>query len=132
MSSRNEVSAPAIGGLLRLAWQLHRARLYDALSDEFDDITRAQFELIRWPGLDGMRPSEIGQSHGLSKQTVNDLLGELEAGRYVERRPDPRDGRARIVRLTPHGRRMQRRAHALSRDLEAEWSQIVNPIRCST
>lgn len=120
---RNAKAPPAVGGLLRLAWQAHRARLYDQVTTGgFPEITRAQFELFRWPGIDGLRPGEVAQLTGLSKQTVNDLLGELESMGYLERHPDPRDGRARVVRLTAGGQKLQRTAHEMSQALEARWA----------
>jgi DNA-binding MarR family transcriptional regulator len=117
---------PAIGGLLRLAWQAHRARMYERLrAAGYSDVTRAQFALLRWPSIDKMRPSEVAELAGLSKQTVNDLLGELERSGYVERRPHPADGRGRVVRLTARGRRLQRVTHRISHELESVWAERV-------
>lgn len=122
--------APAIGGLLRLVWQIHRDRMYERLiAAGYPDVTRAQFALLRFPGVDGMRPSEAADLAGLSKQTVNDLLGELERSGYLERRPHPDDGRGRIVRLTARGKRLQRTAHQISRELEADWAAQIGPER---
>jgi DNA-binding MarR family transcriptional regulator len=127
---RDDVAPPAIGGLLRLAWQLHRDRLYQRVSAAgFPNVTRAQFELFRWPGIDGLRPGEVAQSNGLSKQTVNDLLGELERNGYVERHAYPGDGRARVVHLTARGKELQRVTHETSRGLEATWATTVGAKR---
>jgi DNA-binding MarR family transcriptional regulator len=117
---------PAIGGLLRMAWQAHRDRMYERLrAAGYSDVTRAQFALLRWPSVDNMRPSEVAELAGLSKQTVNDLLGELERSGYLERRPHPADGRGRIVGLTARGRRLQRVTHRISRELESVWAEQV-------
>ncbi len=133
MSRRDQhpkgVAPPAIGGLLRLAWQTHRDRLYEQIAADFPDVTRAQFQLIRWPTIDGLRPSELANSVGLSKQAVNDLLGELERNGYVERHPHPGDRRARVVRLTARGQELQRTAHESSRALEAAWASSVGAKR---
>lgn len=122
----SDIDPPAIGGLLRLAWQIHRERLYDLVTaNGFANVTPAQFQLFRWPGIDGLRPGEIAQLAGLSKQTITDLLGELERAGYVERHPHPDDRRARIVRLTPRGHQLQRTTHETSRALEASWAANV-------
>ncbi len=126
----SDVAPPAIGGLLRLAWKLHRDRIYERITARgFPSLTRAQFELIRWPGIDGLRPGEVAQLSGLSKQTVNDLLGELERAAYVERHPHPEDRRARVVKLTARGKELQRSAHETSRALEAAWASTVGAKR---
>lgn len=127
---RNGVAPPAIGGLLRLAWQTHRDGLYERVTAAgFPDVTRAQFQLIRWPTIDGLRPSEVADSVGLSKQAVNDLLGELERNGYIERHPHPGDRRARLVRLTTRGEELQRTAHEISRALEAAWAATIGAKR---
>lgn len=124
------IAPPAIGGLLRLAWQTHRERLYERVTAAgFPDVTRAQFALIRWPSMDGLRPSELAQSIGLSKQTVNDLLGELEGNGYIERHQHPDDGRARVVRLNARGWELQRKAHETSQALEAAWAASIGQRR---
>lgn len=98
----------------------------------FRDVTRAQFELVRWPSVDGLRPGEVAERTGLSKQAVNDLLGELEGNGYLERHADPDDRRARIVRLTARGKGLQRAAHDLSRELEAAWAETLGVERFKT
>jgi DNA-binding MarR family transcriptional regulator len=130
MSSDERVDPPAIGGLLRLAWQAHRDRMFECLAGAgYPDVTRAQFALFRWPGVDGMRPGEVADLAGLSKQAVNDTLGELERSGYIERHHDPNDGRARIVRLTERGRALQAAAHQTSRTLEASWADTLGEER---
>ena len=125
-----DLDAPAIGGLLRMVWQLHRERMYERLvAAGYPDVTRPQFALLRFPGVDGMRPSEAADLAGLSKQSVNDLLGELERSGYLERKPHPADGRGRIVRLTARGRRLQKTTHRISRELEADWADRIGERR---
>lgn len=125
-----EISLPALGGLLRLAWQEHRERLYERLTHAgFPDVSRAQFALVRWPGIEGLRPIEIAEQVGLSKQAVNDLLGELERAGYARREPHPVDRRARVVRLTARGQELQRMAHELSREIEDSWAAVIGPDR---
>jgi DNA-binding MarR family transcriptional regulator len=109
-----------------MVWQLHRDRMYECLvAAGYPDVTRAQFALLRFPGVDGMRPSEAAELAGLSKQTVNDLLGELERTGYLERKPHPDDGRGRIVRLTSRGKRLQQTSHRISRELEDAWAAQI-------
>ena len=55
-------------------------------------------------GLDteGTRLGGAGRSRAqIAKQTATALVDKLERAGYVERVPDPSDGRARLVRMTP-------------------------------
>jgi len=71
----------------------------------------------------------IGAAEGLSQQAAAERLqippsrmvafvDALEARALVERRPHPRDRRARSLHLTPAGREMLERAFALAAELE--------------
>lgn len=42
-------------------------------------------ELFRFPGPQGMRPTELAGHVGLSKQALNHLLNELESLGYLTR-----------------------------------------------
>lgn len=52
---------------------------------------------------EGLRPSELADRLGITKQSVGQLVDELEDAGYVVRRPDPTDGRARLVVFGPRG-----------------------------
>jgi DNA-binding MarR family transcriptional regulator len=54
----------------------------------------------------------------MTKQSMGELVRELELRDYVERRPDPRDGRARLV--LPTGRGLMLVAHARQAIAEVE------------
>jgi DNA-binding MarR family transcriptional regulator len=47
---------------------------------------------------------ELAQRAHLSKQTMTELVRRLERDGLVERRPDPDDGRAFLIFLTPRSR----------------------------
>ncbi len=50
---------------------------------------------------EGTRLSVLAARAQIAKQTATALVDRLERAGYVERVPDPADGRARLVRLTP-------------------------------
>ena len=85
------------------------------------DVTTAMIALFRFAGVDQRRPGEIAVTARLSKQATNDMLRELERLGYVERHPDPTDGRTRIVRLTKRGRALDAAVWAAGRDVEQSW-----------
>jgi DNA-binding MarR family transcriptional regulator len=121
---------PAIGALLRLAWQAVRERIYEGvLHAGYTDLSRAHVLLFRWPTIDGLRPSELAARNQLSRQTINDLLSDLEQRGYLERTLDPTDGRARLVRLTQRGWDLTQVLSDSSFATESEWARAIGEAR---
>ena len=58
----------------------------------------------------------------MTKQSVGEATTDLEHRGYLERVPDPDDGRAKIIRLTGRGREAQSIGRLLIADIEAEWA----------
>jgi len=85
------------------------------------DVTAAMMGLFRFAGVDQRRPGEIAATARLSKQATNDMLRELERLGYVERHPDPSDGRARIIRLTKRGRALDAAVWTAGREVEQSY-----------
>jgi DNA-binding MarR family transcriptional regulator len=121
---------PAIGALLRLAWQAVRDRIYEGvLAAGYTDLSRAHVLLFRWPTIDGLRPSELAARNQLSRQSINDLLSDLEKRGYLERTLDPTDGRARIVRLTERGWDLTQVISDMSFASERDWAEVIGESR---
>ena len=57
------------------------------------------------------------------------MLGHLEEHGYLERVPDAADGRVRVIRLTPKGRRLQQRIHAEAREAQLRIEEILGARR---
>ena len=124
-----EVS-PYVGALLRVAWQWVREQMYaGVVAAGFDDLTAAHVGLWRYPGLDGLRPSQLADQRGITKQSVNDLLGHLERNGYLIREPDSADGRARVIRLTSRGWRLQQTIYAEAGAAQLRIAEILGPRR---
>ncbi|MEX5237999.1 MarR family winged helix-turn-helix transcriptional regulator, partial [Kocuria arenosa] len=58
----------------------------------------------------------------VAKQTATVLVDRLERAGYVERTVDPRDARARLVRIAGRGMELVPIARAEEARIEAEWS----------
>jgi DNA-binding MarR family transcriptional regulator len=98
------LTEPGIGALLRLASEAtHRVLLERLHAAGFDDLRASHLELFRFPGPQGVRPTELAGRAGLSKQALNHLLNELESLGYLTRETAGADGRHRVVRLTDRG-----------------------------
>ena len=87
----------------------------------FEGVTRAQARLLAGIDADGTRLVVLAERARIAKQTANALVNGLEEAGYVERVPDPTDGRARLVRLTARGQAGLPRAQAEEARIEAEW-----------
>lgn len=83
--------------------------------------------LLRESGADatdarGVRLSDLVAVLALPKQTVGDLLDELEGMRMVERFPDPDHGVIKRVRLGPKGKVWAAEVKKVSAAAEARWA----------
>ena len=117
---------PTVGALLRLAWLAFREQMYALVRDAgYADLAPSHMLLFRYPTLADMRPSQLAEQLGMSKQGVNDLLRQLEAKGYVELRPDPADGRARLITLTDRGSALMEAIRTAAQHVAAEWARSV-------
>lgn len=74
---------------------------------------------------EGSRVTELADLVQLTKPTVVYLVNDLERLGYVERVPDPSDGRAKLVRLTARGLQAQQAARELVDQIERDWSRAL-------
>jgi DNA-binding MarR family transcriptional regulator len=78
---------------------------------------------------DGMRLTELASLAGLTKQSVGEIVDDLERLGYVERFPDPTDKRAKLIRLTAKGLEAQRIGFSLFDRLESDWAETFGAER---
>lgn len=108
--------------LMHIAARTAADRIFRALHEGgFDDITIAQSRLLAGIDSDGTRLSVLAERAQVAKQTATALVDRLEHAGYVERVPDPSDGRARLVRLTSRALAALPVAYAEEDRIEAEW-----------
>jgi DNA-binding MarR family transcriptional regulator len=119
--------------LLRLLVEGSRAleeRLYDGLRAEgYGDVRPAHYAVFRYLDDEGSRVTELAEAAGMTKQSMGELVDHLERRGYVERRLDPRDGRAKIVVLTEKGRRGIEAAAERIAGIEAELARWMGDER---
>ena len=72
---------------------------------------------------EGSRLTDLAERAHMTKQTVGEVATELERRGYLERVPDPSDGRAKIIRLTKRGRAAQSLGREIIGDIEQEWAE---------
>lgn len=119
-----------LGILLFVANRSLEQRAYDAVvAAGSTDITLAQARVAMRIGPGGTRISELAEQARVTKQTAGFLVEQLEAAGYVEKVPDPTDGRARLVRLTSRAHRMVPIANREVEQALTEWAEHVGPQR---
>jgi DNA-binding MarR family transcriptional regulator len=119
-----------IGALLRMPLDAVLGRMLDGLhADGFTDLNAAHLQVLRWPGPDGRRPSDLARDTRMSRQAVNYLLGELERLGYLVRADDPDDRRSKRIVLTDRGEGVARSIRASVRAIEREWEEELGAER---
>jgi DNA-binding MarR family transcriptional regulator len=68
------------------------------------DLRPSHTALFPHIALEGTRLTDLAERLGVTKQAVGQLVAELEGLGVLERVPDPRDGRAKLVRFSRRGR----------------------------
>jgi DNA-binding MarR family transcriptional regulator len=124
----NFPTRPLIGLLLRLVYQ-HYAQDIDAALREagFDDIRPAHANVFPFVPPDGITVSELAELARVRKQTMAQAVDQLERLGYVERRPNPRDRRSRLVFLTKRGAAVKPVTHATAARVEERWAELTSP-----
>lgn len=77
----------------------------------------------------GSTVSTLAQRAGMTKQAMAALVQYLEGHGYLHREPDPTDGRAKRVRLTPRGREVIAIARGLVPELEGRLVKALGASR---
>jgi DNA-binding MarR family transcriptional regulator len=119
---------PLLGLLLRLVYQYHSRDIEAALQEAgFDDIRPAAANVFPFVPEDGISVSRLADLAQVRKQSMAQAVEQLERSGYVERRPDPRDHRSRLVFLTDRGALVPPVTHAAAARVEQRWAELTGP-----
>jgi DNA-binding MarR family transcriptional regulator len=114
---------PHIGNAVRVVWRGLLAELDRRLADAgFDDLRPAHGAVFQTINAGGSRVTDMAEEAQISKQAMGELVTELERRGYLERRPDPSDGRAKLVHVTQRGWDSIDVARSAFADMEAAWA----------
>jgi DNA-binding MarR family transcriptional regulator len=116
--------------LMFIAQRYAAGRVYDVVrAAGYAELTPAQGRLAAGIDPQGTRLNVLADRAQVAKQTATALVDHLERAGYVERIPDPADGRARLVRLTPLALQVLPLARAEEQRIEQEWTDHLGPRR---
>jgi DNA-binding MarR family transcriptional regulator len=130
MSRASETRGPFVGSMMRIAHQWVLEQVYiGVVAAGFEDLGRFHVRMFRYPTPDGLRPTALAEQLQITKQSVNDLLGHMEARGYLVRLPDPADGRARVIRLTTKGHHLEKTVYDAAGSAERAIAELLGPRR---
>jgi DNA-binding MarR family transcriptional regulator len=90
---------------------------------DYADIRPTHGCVFGYVDPDGSRLTDLADRANMTKQAVGEVTTDLQQLGYVERVPDPSDGRAKIIRLTPRGHQAQTLSWDLINEIEREWAE---------
>jgi DNA-binding MarR family transcriptional regulator len=118
-----------IGALLMLPAQVISRRVAAVLAEHFSDYRPTYEPVFQWCKPEGSRLTELAERVGVTKQSLGEIIDALEQRGYVERVPDPTDGRATLIRRTEEGWEINRVARQVVEEVQQEWSQALGQER---
>jgi DNA-binding MarR family transcriptional regulator len=103
------------------AFQAHMVR--SAHERGRPDIKPAHNFLFAILGDDGDRAANLAARAGITRQSMGEVIRDLVDIGILEMAPDPQDGRAKIVRYTPEGKRFTNAGFRHLRELEQRFER---------
>lgn len=120
MSTSGEAASEEAARLYLAIGRLHRALRRDARDAAVGHGGLSALATLLAEGP--QRGSALAQTEGITAPAMTRILNSLESLGYVERRPDPRDGRASLVAATATGEELVR--HGRAARLEALQARL--------
>ncbi|MFI0366909.1 MarR family winged helix-turn-helix transcriptional regulator [Actinomadura sp. 1N219] len=128
MRADSSSKRPRFSLLLRLLHREYTAGIETALADAgFGDIRPGDAKVFPFVPPEGIQIRDLAVRAGVRKQTMAQSVDQLERGGYLERRPNPRDGRSRLIVLTDRGRAVQPITAGAGDRIEERWAELTSP-----
>jgi DNA-binding MarR family transcriptional regulator len=116
-----------------VAARLHRATQVDCLARlgraGYTDLRMRHLVLLEGMPPDGARVTSLANQTGMTKQAMGELIDEIEASGYIERKDDPADRRARLIVFTEKGQRAYEQAFAILGEMERDYAALAGAQR---
>lgn len=130
MSDKDNRQGFLIGALLLLSADELRRRVLQGYHEAgFTDLNSTHDPVFGLLSPNGDRVVDLAKRAQTSKQAMGYLVSYLEERGYLERIPDPDDGRAKIVRRTEKGWEVNRLAKKLVQEIQNEWAEEIGTER---
>jgi DNA-binding MarR family transcriptional regulator len=91
----------------------------------FDDLRPAHLQVVQHLDQHGSRITELANRAQLTKQTVVHTVNDLARLGYIQRVPDGRDARAKLVIPTERGRAAIATGVRIVQNIERRWADLI-------
>jgi DNA-binding MarR family transcriptional regulator len=91
----------------------------------FEDLRPAHLQVVQHLDQRGSRITELANRAQLTKQTVVHTVNDLARLGYIQRVPDRRDARAKLVIPTERGRAAIAAGVRIVQDIERRWADLI-------
>jgi DNA-binding MarR family transcriptional regulator len=112
-----------------LARAMETANMNGLARAGYTDMTIAQARIAARIEPGGSRVTRLAEAAHVTKQTAGFLVEQLERAGYVERVPDPTDGRALLVKIAARGHAAREAVLPTLAEVEAQWLAHIGPER---
>ncbi len=106
--------------LLRTTW-LAVQKMYNEQASEYNSTMVYAFTLLSIDPKNGTPSTSLGPKMGIEPTSLSRTLNKLEDRGFIERIPNPEDGRSVLVTLTKEGLRMR----DISRSTVFQFNDII-------
>jgi len=128
LASIRALEPSTLGHVLTRSARLLNHRVVTAVHAQgFTEVRESWLGMLRHMDPDGVRSTVLAERLQVSKQAAGQLVSELERKGYLERIPDPSDGRAKLVRITQRGLDAWLAGLEAFRALERDLADAIGP-----
>ena len=119
-----------VGQLLVQLTRLFQTELFERLrAAGLEDARVPHTHVTAYIKAEGSRLTDLAAEARMTLPAMSELVDDLQRLGIVERRPDPSDGRAKLICLTAAGWEAMRTARRQIAEIEADYAQLAGPDR---
>ncbi|MFR9779887.1 MarR family winged helix-turn-helix transcriptional regulator [Micromonospora sp. MS34] len=111
--------------LLGAALTVGKRAMEAEVADEPHHLRGSHLRLLSLTPVEGMRPTDLAGRVGMTKQSLGEFVATMQKTGFLHVDPDPTDRRARIVRPTVKGLRLQARIMEIFAETEDRWRSEI-------
>ncbi|MFK4637727.1 MarR family winged helix-turn-helix transcriptional regulator [Paenarthrobacter histidinolovorans] len=115
--------------LLRLQRSLERELIQGLQAGGYPDIRMRQLSVLDAVGAEGAKAAALAARFDMTKQSMGELIDDLERSGYLGRAQDPSDRRARILELTPRGKVATEQCRQIVQAIERRYESLLGASR---